>query len=228
MAKLFLQRHFKSQWNKDNRFAGWVDNPLSDEGRMQAKEIVKKLENERIDLVYTSPLIRNEETVLRILENLPEKYPLFFHLDGGKMEKWGNFEGGGNYMPVYVSEKLNERYYGKIQGLNKEESRVKYGNELVHAWRRSYNDAPPGGESMKDTFKRAVPFYQKYIEKDLLNQKNVLLVASHNSLRAIVKHIENISDESVSDLELGFGSFYIYEFSDKLELNSQKYFKNNT
>jgi len=215
MSKLFLLRHLKSQWNKDNRFAGWADNPLSDEGRLQAKGIAERLMNEKIDVLYTSPLIRNQETVLRVFEGFTDKYPLFLHLDGGKMQKWGNFEGNGNHVPAYVSENLNERYYGKIQGLNKHEIAIKYGDDLVHSWRRDYKVAPPGGESMEATYKRAVPFFKKYIQKDLKSGKNVLVVASHNSLRAIVKYIENISDEDVSKLELPFGSLMQYEFNGK-------------
>ena len=121
MSKLFLLRHLESQWNEDNRFAGWVDNPLSKEGILAAKKVAEKLEKtcaeqgRSIDVVYTSSLIRNEETVLRIFENLAlsgaegfkDKYPLFLHLDGGKMEKWGNFTDlNKNDVPVYVSEKL--------------------------------------------------------------------------------------------------------------------------
>ena len=215
MAKLFLLRHLKSQWNLDKEFAGWVDNPLSDEGILAAKPIAEKLVNEKIEVVYTSPLIRNEETVLRIFENFPDKYPLFLHLDGGRMQKWGNFtDMNENDVPAYVSENLNERYYGKLQGLNKDEVTKQYGEELVHKWRRGYNERPPGGESLKDVYKRAVPFFKEYVIKDLVNGKNVLVVASHNSLRAIVKHIENIKDEDIINLELPFGALITYDFND--------------
>jgi len=213
MATLYLLRHLKSQWNKDNRFAGWVDNPLSDEGRSQAKEIANQLVNQQVDVVYSNALIRCTETILRVYENIPGKYPLFIHTDGGGMQEWGNFEGlGQGDVPVYVSEKLNERYYGKIQGLNKDEIKKNFGEEMVQAWRRGYNDAPPGGESMKDTYDRAVPFFEKHIVKELKYGKNVLIVASHNSLRAIVKYIENIEDAAVANLELPFGSFSSYGF----------------
>lgn len=231
MAKLFLLRHFKSQWNADNWFAGWVDNPLSKEGILAAKGIAEKLANEKIDVVYTSPLIRNTETALRIFENFPDRYPLFIHLDGGKMsrwgyhrgssmplasgQKWGDFGGGGSHVPVYVSENLNERYYGKLQGLNKNEVAIKYGDELVHLWRRGFNEKPPGGESLKDVYNRAVPFFKKYVNKELAGGKNVLLVASHNSLRALVKYIENISNADIANLELPFGSLIKYEFDGK-------------
>src|SRR3989338_8463011 len=119
MAKLYLLRHSKSQWNKDNRFAGWVDNPLSEEGKTQAKEIAEKLDlkNLKIDAIYSNALIRCLETILRMYDTVPDKYPLFIHLDGGKMSQWGNFDKLRDIdVPTYVSEKLNERYYGEIQG----------------------------------------------------------------------------------------------------------------
>ena len=215
MSKLFLLRHLKSQWNQDNRFAGWVDNPLSKEGVLAAKEVAQKLARENIEVVYTSPLIRNEETVLRIFENFSDQYPLFIHLDGGKMQKWGNFTDiNKNHIPVYVSENLNERYYGTLQGLDKDEVIKKHGQNLAHLWRRGFNEKPLQGESLKDVYKRAVPFFKKYVEKDLLGGKNVLVVASHNSLRAVVKHIENVSDKDIANVELPFGSLSQYEFED--------------
>lgn len=220
MAKLFLLRHLKSQWNKDNRFAGWVDNPLSKEGVLGAKEIADKLRGENINIFYTSPLIRNTETVLRVFDHIPEKYPLFLHLDGGKMQKWGNFTDiSENDVPVYVSENLNERYYGKLQGLNKDEVIKKYGEKEIRLERRGFNERPPGGESLKDVYKRAVPFFKKYAMKDLSGGKNVLLVASHNSLRAIVKYVEKISDKDIEGLELPFGSLKSYEFKNNAFLN---------
>lgn len=213
MAKLFLLRHLKSQWNEDDRFAGWVDNPLSKEAPLHAKEIAKKLANEKIDVAYTSPLMRNMETVARVFDNFPEKYPLFLHLDGGKMQKWGNFTDiSQSDVSVYVSEKLNERYYGALQGLSKEVIEKKYGQQKAHAWRRGFADRPPGGESLRGVHKRAVPFFKKYVERDLTAGKNVLLVASHNSLRAVVKYIEKITDEDVVNLELPFGALVEYEF----------------
>jgi 2,3-bisphosphoglycerate-dependent phosphoglycerate mutase len=208
-------RHLKSQWNKDNRFAGWVDNPLSDEGRAQAAEIANILQREKIDVAYTSPLIRNQETALRIFETFKDIYPIFLHLDGGKMQTWAHFEGGGNYLPVYVSEKLNERYYGNIQGLNKEEIARKYGERVVRGWRRGFSNKPPGGESLEDTYKRVLPFFKKYIAKDLTDGKNVLVVTSGNSLRAVVKYIANMSDEDMMNFELPFGALTKYEFDGK-------------
>jgi len=214
MAKLFLLRHLKSQWNNENRFAGWTDGPLEKGFEEEAKELSSVIFKFPIDKVYTSPLFRNMDTVAEIFEPLAEKYPFFIHLDGGKMQKWANYvDITQNDVPAYVSEKLNERYYGEeLQGLNKEDTIEKYGEEKVHLWRRSWDKKPPGGESLKDVYKRTVPFYKKYIEKDLKAGKNVLVVASHNSLRTIVKYIENISDEKIIDLELPFGALVKYDF----------------
>jgi len=123
------------------------------------------------------------------------------------MEKWGNFTDLSDHDVVtYVTQDLNERYYGELQGLNKEETIKKYGEEKVRLWRRSFDVPPPGGETLKQVYKRAVPFFQKHAEKDLKDGKNVLVVASHNSLRAIVKYVENISDDKIIDLELPFGA----------------------
>jgi len=222
MPKLILLRHLKSQWNLENRFSGWTDGPLSQEGKKMAKKIAKKLLSIKIDKIYTSSLFRNQDSVSRIFE-FGKKYPFFIHLDGGKMQEWGNFADiGKNYIPVYVSEKLNERYYGKLQGLNKEEIKRQYGEEMVQLWRRSYEIAPPDGESLKDVTKRTTPFFKKYIEKDLKNGKNVLIVASHNSLRAIVKYIEKISDKEIANLEIPYAGIIEYELDKNLKIKSKK------
>jgi len=216
LAKLLLLRHLKSQWNEDDRFAGWTDGPIAKKESIKAIDLAEKVFKNKIDVVYTSPLFRNQDTVARIFEAIDVKYPFFMHLDGGKMQKWGNYTDiSENDVPVYVSEVLNERYYGKLQGLNKKQVVEKYGEPMVYAWRRSYNFSPPGGESEKDVFKRTTPFFRKYIEKDLKLEKNVLIVASHNSLRAIVKYIENISDEDIINLELPFAGLLEYEFNGK-------------
>lgn len=210
MAKLFLLRHFKSQWNLENRFTGWVDVPLANGWQKEAKEKSRKIFKNKIDAVYSSPLIRNQDSVLAIFENI-KKYPIFIHLDKGKMKDWGHFEEiNKNYIPVYISENLNERYYGKLQGLNKKETIQKLGKEKVHLWRRGFENTPPGGESLKQTYKRAVPFYKKHILKDLKKGKNVLIVASHNSLRALIKHIDKISDKDIINLEVGYGELKKY------------------
>ena len=132
MAKLFLQRHLKSQWNEDDRFAGWTNGPLIKDSSIIAKELAEKISKLNFDNIYCSSLFRNMDTVAEIFENIPGKYPMFFYLDGGKMQKWGNYENkNSNEIPVYVSENLNERYYGKLQGLNKKEIINQYGEEGI-------------------------------------------------------------------------------------------------
>lgn len=227
MAKLILLRHLKSQWNKDDRFAGWTDGPIAKEESIKAIDLANKVFQNKIDAVYTSSLFRNMDTVARIFEVIDIKYPFFIHLDSGKMQKWGNFTDiSENDVPTFVTEKLNERYYGLLQGLNKKETIEKYGEEKVLLWRRSYNIAPPKGESLKDVYKRVIPFFKKYVEKDLKKEKNVLLVASHNSLRTIVKYIENIKDEKIINVEFPFGGILEYEFDKNFELVSEKHFEN--
>ena len=187
MAKLILLRHLESQWNKENKFTGWQDIPLSQEGIDSAKEVAEKLADFKIDQIYTSPLIRNKETVSLILKNLSRD------------------------LPVVIDRALDERNYGKLQGLNKDEVKKQYGEEQVRLWRRSWDQAPPEGESLRDVFERAVPFFQKYVEKDLKDEKNVLVVASHNSLRALVKYIEKISEDDIINIEIKPGEFKIYD-----------------
>lgn len=216
MSKLILLRHIKSQWNEENRFTGWMDVPLDENETYKAKELADKVFQFNVDKIYTSTLFRNKDTVARMLEFGNKKYPVFIHLDGGKIKKWGNYiDISEDDVSVFVSESLNERYYGKLQGENKETAIKKYGEEKVHIWRRSYNVAPPGGESLKDVMKRTIPFYRKYIEKDLREGKNVLVVASHNALRAIVKYIEKISDAEIINLEIPYGGLMEYEFDGK-------------
>ncbi len=225
MAKLFLLRHLKSQWNEENRFAGWTDGPLAKGQEEKAKELALELFKHRIDKIYTSPLFRNMDTVAEIFEYSINKYPFFIHLDQGKMKKWGNCADiTANDVPAYVSENLNERYYGKLQGLNKQEIAKKYGEEKVRLWRRVFKDVSIEGESLKDVYKRAVPFYKKYVEKDLKQGKNILLVASHNSLRALIKYIEGISDKNIANVELSFAVLLEYEFNDDVDLISKKYY----
>ena len=224
MPKLILLRHLKSQWNLENRFSGWVDMPLCKEGIKKAKGIAKKVFKNKIDIAYSSPLLRNQNTLVRILDYVAHKYPIFIHLDKGKMKKWGNFiEIHKNYLPVYISENLNERYYGKLQGLNKQKTIKKYGLKKVQLWRRGFNNDPPGGgEGLDEVYRRAVPFYRRYIEKDLKQGKNVLLVASHNSLRAIIKYIEKISDQDIINLEIPYAGIISYQFDKPLKLKNKK------
>jgi 2,3-bisphosphoglycerate-dependent phosphoglycerate mutase len=212
MKKLILVRHLLSQWNEENRFNGWVDTPLAEGSEEKAKELAGAIFKTQIDSIYTSRLFRNMDSVARILE-YNKKYPLFVHLDGGKMKDWGNFTDlSEDDIPTYVSEKLNERYYGKLQGTNREDIIKKYGEEQFLKWRRGFKTSPPGGESLKDTYDRVIPFYKKYVLKDLKEGKNVLMVLSHNAIRSIVKYIENISDEDIPKVEIPYGGMKEYDF----------------
>jgi len=191
MAKLILLRHLQSQWNLENRFTGWTDVSLSEAGIENAKEVAKKLSGIKIDVVYTSPLKRNKDTASLILKHL-----------------------GKENLQIVTNKALDERNYGKLQGMNKDEVKEKYGEEQVQLWRRSWDQAPPEGESLEDVYQRAIPFYEEYIEKDLKAGKNVLVVASHNSLRALVKYLEKISDQEIINLEIPTGTIKEYEIGD--------------
>lgn len=191
MSQLILLRHLQSQWNLENRFTGWTDVPLSEEGKKSVKEVVEKIRNFPFDKVYTSPLKRNQESVSLILKEL-----------------------GKEDLPVVSDRALDERNYGILTGMNKEEAKRKYGQEKIRLWRRSFEIGPPEGESLKDVYQRVVPFFRENIEKDLREGKNVLVVASHNSLRAIVKYIEKISDDDIINLEIPYAGMLIYKFAE--------------
>lgn len=218
MAKLVLVRHLESRWNLENRFTGWVDVPLCKEGIAKAGELAQKIFKYNFDKAYSSPLLRNQNTLVRILEEV-NKYPIFIYLDKGRMKDWGEYTDITEFdLPVYITEALNERYYGSLQGFNKVETAKKYGKEIVHKWRRGFSVKPPGGESLKETAKRTNTFYKKYVEKDLKEGRNVLIVASHNALRSIIKHIENISDEDIANIEVPYGGILGYDFDKSLKV----------
>ncbi|MDO8530102.1 MAG: histidine phosphatase family protein [bacterium] len=214
MAKLFLQRHLKSQWNVEDRFAGWTNAPVAKESLEMTKSISNRFAHEPIDMVFTSPLMRNMQTVLEIFKYFEDgRYPFFIQLDAGNMKDWGNFTDiGDKDVNTYVSEKLNERYYGDLQGLNKAETKKKYGEDQVRLWRTSYTDAPPKGESGQDVYERTVPFFKEHVEKELKAGKNILIVSSHHPLRAIIKYIENIPAEKMVEVEIPFAGLVEYEF----------------
>ncbi len=226
MAKLFLLRHFKSQWNLENRFTGWVDVPLlAKEDKKVIKSAAKNIFKFEIYKIYSSPLVRNMESVLKVVRET-DKYPIFIHLDPGRMKNWGRFkEIDKNYIPVYISESLNERYYGKLQGENKTEKMKEYGEELVHLWRRGFENKPPGGESLKDVYqKRTVPFFKKYVLRDLKKGKNILIIASHNSLRSLVKYIEKVPNKDIANIEISYGGLVEYEIEKDLKVKRKKLF----
>jgi len=224
--KLVLLRHGQSIWNKENKFTGWTDVELSEKGIEEAKEAgeLLKQNNIKLDIAFTSVLKRANDTLNYVLEEM-------------------NLN-----IPIKYSYKLNERHYGALQGLNKDETRKKYGDEQVHIWRRSayvsppkleiadprfpgndekYKNIPkeqlPTSENLLDTIDRVVEYYNAEIKPELLQNKNVIISAHGNSLRALIKYLENISDEEIMNIEIPTGKPYIYELDDNLNIIKKNY-----
>ena len=189
---LVLVRHGESEWNKANRFTGWKDVGLTEEGSAEAHRAgaMLKESGQRFDCAFTSTLKRAHNTLDIILDEL-----------------------GQGKLPTVKAAALNERDYGELVGINKDEARKRWGAEQVHIWQRSYDTAPPGGESLKDTALRVVPFFQKWIVPELQKGKNVILVAHGNSLRALIMALDGLSGEEVVKLELGTGVPIIYRLN---------------
>lgn len=188
MPKLVLIRHGQSLWNLENRFTGWVDVPLTEVGRQEARDAAKKIAGMHFDVAYTSALSRAQDTLKEIIETL-------------KLD-----------LPVIKDQALNERHYGDLQGLNKAQTAEKYGADQVHKWRRSYDIPPPGGEALKNTAERTLPFFDRCIMGDIREGKDVLVVAHGNSNRSIVMSLEKMTGDEIVKLELGTGVPRVYEF----------------
>ena len=192
MSKLILIRHGQSVWNAENRFTGWTDVDLSDKGVKEAEEAGNELRNQVIDVVHTSDLIRAKRTAeIVIRANVSSK-------DTVTKSDW----------------RLNERNYGALQGLNKAETAEEHGAEQVRIWRRSFDVAPPEGESLEMTAKRTIPYLEEEILPDLESGVNVLVSAHGNSLRSIVMHIEGISPNDIVSFEIKTGVPRYYDYSD--------------
>jgi|TARA_B100001094_G_scaffold46963_1_gene42178 2,3-bisphosphoglycerate-dependent phosphoglycerate mutase len=191
---LVLIRHGQSLWNAENRFTGWTDIDLSKKGENEAKAAGEKLENVSFDVVHTSALMRAQRTAEIIIKHNKKSQDI----------------------PTYKDERLNERHYGSLQGLNKTETAEKYGAEQVHIWRRSFDISPPDGESLKMTAERTLPYFKDDVLKHLNEGKNVLISAHGNSLRSIVMHIEDISKEDIVKLEIQTGVPRTYEYKDNI------------
>lgn len=198
MPNLVLIRHGQSQWNKENRFTGWIDIPLSTTGEEEAGKAGEKLKGMEFDLGFTSVLQRAIKT-----------YEIAAKV-------------AGINIPVAQDKALNERMYGDLQGLNKDECRQKFGAEQVQIWRRSYDTPPPGGESLKDTADRVLPYYHEKIEPELKAGKNILVVAHGNSLRALIMHLENLTGEQIVKVEIPTGVPIFYELDKDLNIISKK------
>ncbi|MDP1835501.1 MAG: 2,3-bisphosphoglycerate-dependent phosphoglycerate mutase [Chlamydiales bacterium] len=216
MTKLILLRHGQSEWNRLNLFTGWVDVPLSKQGIEEALEAGKIIRDIPIDVIATSTLIRAQMTaMLAMVNHSSGKIPVVMHPDEGRLELWAGMyseEGKKNIIPVLRSWQLNERYYGELQGLNKAETAEKYGVEQVKIWRRSYNTAPPKGESLAMTAERTLPFFKSRIAPALSAGKNVLVSAHGNSLRSILMYLDKLSEEEVVSLEIPTGVPIFYDF----------------
>lgn len=216
MVKLILLRHGESEWNKRNLFTGWVDIPLSEGGVQEAIQAGKKMANEPIDIIFTSTLIRAQMTaMLAMVYHHSKKVPVILHKDNEKLGKWGHIHSEAaeaQTLPVVEAWELNERMYGDLQGLNKAETAAKFGAEQVKIWRRSFDIAPPNGESLKDTIERAIPYFTKKIVPCLDQGQNVLISAHGNSLRAISMHLDQLTPDQVVKLEIATGVPIIYDY----------------
>lgn len=222
MPQLVLLRHGASLWNDLNLFTGWVDVPLSKKGINEAIQAGRKLQDFTPDVIFTSTLIRAQTTMVLVMaENKTSKVPVVLHSGDGKLEEWSKIYDKKTLetlIPTYEAWQLNERMYGELQGLNKDEARARFGKDQVHIWRRSFDVPPPGGESLKICAERTLPYYREKIVPKLRDGKNVLVVAHGNSLRSIIMSIEGLSEEAVLNLELATGDPVIYDI-EKLDLS---------
>ena len=190
---LVLVRHGQSAWNQKNLFTGWKDPELTELGKeeaFKAGQHIKK-QNIKFNLLFTSALKRAQDTASIILEVIEE-----------------------SNINIFKNEALNERDYGDLTGLNKDMARQEFGEEQVQIWRRSYSDGPPNGESLEDTYNRVIPYFKNEIMPALQKNKNVIISAHGNSLRALVKFIEEISKEEIVKLEIATGEPIFYEFNE--------------
>jgi len=207
MAKLILIRHGQSLWNKLNIFTGWVDIPLSEKGIEEALAAGDQLADEKIDSIYVSTLARALMTGMLVMaKNRASLTPRIAHPG----EELHNPAIVSMTTPVIQAEEINERMYGALQGLNKEEVKKEHGEELFKAWRRSFDTPPPRGESLKMTKERALPYFQREIEPQLHEGRTILVSAHGNSLRALIMHLDGLSEEEVCKLEIPTGVPIIY------------------
>lgn len=228
MKELVLVRHGQSIWNLENRFTGWTDVGLTEKGILEAREagFILKEKGYTFDVAYTSVLKRANDTLDLILDEL-------------------NLS-----LPIHYDYRLNERHYGALQGLNKDETKLKYGEEQVKLWRRSASVRPPEltrdderfpgndskyknleeselplTENLDDTIKRVVKCYEEKIKKDILDDKKVIIVAHGNSLRGLIKYLENLSDEEIMNVEIPTGNPLVYQMDDNLKVINKFYLK---
>ncbi|HTA77671.1 MAG TPA: 2,3-bisphosphoglycerate-dependent phosphoglycerate mutase [bacterium] len=199
MPTLVLVRHGQSQWNLENKFTGWVDVPLTEQGEQEAHRAGRNLKGLHFDIAFTSDLQRAQKTLAIILSEI-----------------------GQTNLTIIKDKALNERHYGDLQGLDKAETAKKFGDEQVKIWRRSYDIAPPNGESLKDTAARTLPYFDAQIVPLLQGGKNVLVAAHGNSLRSIVMHLEHLTKEQVLELNLETAVPRVYSLDKDLKILSVK------
>jgi 2,3-bisphosphoglycerate-dependent phosphoglycerate mutase len=218
VSKLILMRHGQSCWNELDLFTGWVNVPLSSRGMQEAVEGGKLISQLPIDAIFVSSLMRAQQTaMLAMLQHSSGRVPAIQPSSQEHLEEWFQIhseETRKEIVPVYCAWQLNERMYGELQGLNKTETVEKYGKEQVQIWRRSFEVAPPGGESLEMTSARAVPYFKNYILPALKNGMNIFIAAHGNSLRAIIMFLSHLSKEEVVQLELTTGTPIIYDYQD--------------
>src|SRR4029079_1105895 len=200
MARLVLLRHGESQWNLENRFTGWVDVPLSPRGVQEAVHAGEALRGFTFDRAFTSVLVRANDTLRLVLDAI-----------------------GQSNIPIEKDKALNERMYGEVQGLHQDATAKKYGEAQVKIWRRSYDVRPPGGESLKDTAERVLPYYEYAIKPALLKGETVLVAAHGNSLRALIMELEQLSREEVLELNIPTGAPLLYELDQTGKVVDHRY-----
>ena len=216
MSKLILMRHGESSWNNRNLFTGWVDVPLTKKGIREAIDGGNLISDIPIDVIFMSTLMRSQLTaMLAMSQHSTEKVPVVMHEEGNKIGDWSQIYSEDTKIqciPVYIAWELNERMYGELQGLNKAATAEKYGKDQVHIWRRSYDVAPPNGESLELTAARTIPYFEEQVVPHLDSGKNVFISAHGNSLRSIVMQLDGLSRDEVLKLELGTGVPIVYSY----------------
>ncbi len=216
MSRLVLVRHGESRWNLSNRFTGWVDVPLSQRGVREALRCAVHCRGFDFDVAYTSELERAQSTLIVILSR-QNRTGIFLHDEDPKRAyyTWTKRSNRRNNheIPIHMHATLNERYYGTLQGMSKEDAVKKYGEERVLRWRRGYADRPPQGESLEDVSRRVLPFLKKTILHDLANGRDVLVTAHGNTLRAVIMHLEGITEDDVPFLDLPTGRPIVYRYA---------------
>lgn len=214
MSTLVLIRHGESRWNKCNRFTGWIDVPLSENGMREAERCAAHCKQYDFSAAFTSKLERAHGTLFITLSK-QHRTGIVQHEHDEKYYRWVKHSNGcgEGEIPIYESTALNERYYGSLQGMDKDQAEKKYGTGQVLAWRRGFHARPPGGgESLQDTFDRVIPYAKTQILPRVKRGEEVLVVAHGNTLRAVVKYLEKISDADIALLDLPEAKPLVYNF----------------